>query len=118
MTTTSVPTRHGRPYRAKLQPYRLLALLTWGEYSWASWDGDRVTVAPAALARLFRISRERVVDYVHWLAAQGFVEDVVREPRKLTFTVRRPARWRLAVPGWGELPWDGDDDAQESQRAD
>lgn len=84
----------GKLYRAKLQPFRLLMLLLWGEHSFADWAGDTVCVRPTGLSRVFRVSHGRLYGYLEWLQEKGYVRGLSRDTKKqFCFTVVRPGRW-------------------------
>jgi len=74
--------------RAKQHPYRLLVLLLYGRYSWATWRGHVVTAEARALCRTFRVSRSRLQEYFTYLRVNGFLDFVTWSPDNTTVTAR------------------------------
>lgn len=86
----------GKLYRTKMQPFRLISLLVWGNHGFAKWDNETdVTVRPPDLSRVFRVSRERIYDYLEWLQDKGYLTNLRRtEDKKFAFSIQKPSRWR------------------------
>jgi len=86
-----------RTTKAKAHPYRLLYYLTRGTYGFLARYGDRVVVEAGPLARMFRVSRGRLVEYLEWLVKSGDIKDLT-PPRRgigvIRFELVRPSIWK------------------------
>jgi hypothetical protein len=90
-----------RQIKTKLHPFRILILLIYGNYSWAEWTGDDVSLVPSQLTRTLRVSRRRLKEYFEWLQKHAYISDLREDGRRIAFTVTRPERWDQ--PAWE--PW-------------
>ena len=74
----------------KINPYKILVLLLYHDYSWAIWDCDRCTIQTPKLARLLGKSSYRIREYIKWLQEKGYIYDLSLNIGTLSFTVTEP----------------------------
>lgn len=79
--------------RTKLQPYRLLTCILYGDYSFVEWKSStRVKIRNGAFSRMLRVSNSKVREYLRYLQDLGYFSDLNTDHGWAEFTVRFPPR--------------------------
>jgi hypothetical protein len=73
-----------------MNPYRVLVLLLFHDYEFASWDCDKCTVRTADLGRLLRVQSCRIREYAKWLADHGYITNLQMDHGWFSFTAVQP----------------------------
>lgn len=78
--------------KLRLHPYKILALLLYGDYEWVVWDGPQATIKLGGLSRLLRIQSERLREHLSWLAERGYLASCTFDSGMASVEVRMPPR--------------------------
>lgn len=76
--------------KLRLHPYKILALLLYGDYEFVTWDGPVATIKLGALSRLLRVSAERMKEHLGWLTERGYFVASSFQPGVAFVEVRMP----------------------------
>lgn len=89
----------------RLQPYKLLALLLYGNYEWAVWRSpDTVEVKTGPLSRLIGVSYGKLREHIDWLVARGYLTYAATDHGKGLLVVRRPPDRVTPTPTPSDAP--------------
>lgn len=90
-----------KPIKNRLIPYKILALLLYGSYTWLSRNDDNsLTLRLGPMSRFLRVSSSRLREQLDWLSANRYLASLAVKYGEAVVTIRSP----LVSPAGGEPP--------------
>ena len=83
--------------RHRTNPFKLLCLLLYGSYSWATWNGLSVTFHNTEMLRVLRVPVDRLKEYCLWLHFHNYIDEVEFRRGYTTVTVKVPQNLNLGT---------------------
>ncbi len=77
--------------RATLAPYKLLALILYGNYDWLNWDGNRVWCKTSAIGKITNFTIRDVRNHFSILHNFGFILELIYPDHGyVSFMIKEP----------------------------
>lgn len=83
------------PFKTRLHPFRVLALLLYGEQEYIINRGNCMVEARVGpMARALRVPNYRLKEYVDWLQKADYVSDITHSNGSFTVKLKKPRNTR------------------------